>query len=153
MDNGPLWAPDSSTIAYARLGDPAHPDESASHAYLVVMPIDAPAEPKAIYDEITGSMSWPGWSPDGTWLAVGLRDSAPSKGILVRPDGSSVTSFAVQGAVGAPECGFSFAPDGLSLVSGCEGFKRYWLSDLEHPDVLPLPSGAAGMSWQRGSAP
>jgi Tol biopolymer transport system component len=149
-DNGPIWAPDSSAIAYSRLGNAADPDEESWHAYLEVTTLDG-TEHK-LFEDPYGSISWPDWSPDGAWIVAGVGDTEPGHAILVRPDGSERRSFA-NGPVQGGTCGMQWAPDARSVVSPCAGFLRFSLGDLEHPQALPVPSAAVGFGWQRGPLP
>ena len=150
LPGGPVWAPDSSAIAYARLGDGTSDNELPWHAYLAVRPLDGPE--RKLYEDSYGTMSWPDWSPDGRWIAVGLGDSAPGQVIIARPDGSerrTVTRDLKEGG----NCGVAWAPDARSVLVQCAGFPRYALDDLEHPVNVPLPSGASGPWIQRAPLP
>ncbi len=148
-DNGPIWAPDSSAIAYSRLGNADDPDEEPWHAYLVVTTLDGTEH--LLHEDPDGSISWPDWSSDGAWIAAGIGDVEPGHAILVRPDGSGLRTFANGQAQGT--CGMAWAPDARSVVSSCAGFLRYSLDDLEHPMPMLLASNATGWAWQRGPLP
>jgi Tol biopolymer transport system component len=149
LDNGPVWAPDSSAIVYVRLADPVR-EEPFGQALLEVAPLAG--EARTIYTDKGGSIGWPDWSPDGAWIGFGTGESS-GRTLMVRPDGSDLTALASGPAQGGSDCGVRWAPDGLSLVSNCAGFARFYIADPEHPQVLPVASGATGWDWQRGPRP
>jgi WD40 repeat protein len=150
LPNGPVWAPDSSAVGYTWAGDGTSNNDQPSHAYLWVATLDG--QERRLYDEASGAMSWPDWSPDGVWIAIGLRDSAPGEIILVRPDGSE-RRVVVDDLSKGGDCGVAWAPDARSVALECLGFPRYALDDLEHPVLLRVPSDATGVGWQRGPLP
>jgi eukaryotic-like serine/threonine-protein kinase len=81
-------------------------------------------------------------SPDGRWLAVGLRESLSIWDIRTK---SRITDL--------PEGPFSlaFLPDGKTLVSGSPGHVRLWrTTDWAEQAVLPKSSGPISLS-QDGS--
>ena len=151
FDNGPVWAPDSSAIAYSRMGSLSDPAESPWNAYVVVQRLDETTE-RPLYSTIGESIGWPDWSPDGAWIAFGTG-SDTGHTYIVRPDRSDLRQLVAGRGQGAPECAIHWAPDARSLVSNCAKFARFFLSDLEHPDRLPVPSNAAGFDWQRAPLP
>lgn len=152
-DNGPVWAPDSSAIAYSRLGGGAGDDDQPWRAYLIVNALQGGE--RKIYSDLQGSISAPDWSPDGSWIAAGVGNLSPGKAIIVRPDGNDVRTFAPSpgAAQGTPDCGVRWSPDGRSVMPSCAGLVRFPISDLAHPEPLPLPSAAAGWDWQRAPTP
>ena len=150
FDNGPVWAPDSSAIAYSRMGSLSDPRESPRTAYVAVQPLDG--EERILYADAGGSIGWPEWSPNGKWIGFGVGSDI-GRAMIIHPDRSGLVKLSAGPGQGAPECGIRWAPDGQSLVSNCAGFTRYYLSDLTHPVPLPLPSNAAGFDWQRAPLP
>ena len=149
--NGPVWAPDSSAIAYSRPGDETAIDEEPWQAYLEVRPLDGSEH--QLISEPSGSMGWPDWSPDGAWIAVGVGDGELEHALIVRPDGTGKVALARRHGQGPGECGPRWTPDAQSVVDQCAGFARFYLNDLEHPESLPVPSGATGWGIQRAPLP
>jgi Tol biopolymer transport system component len=152
---GPIWAPDSSAIAYGRMGDPARAGMSASprefpdHAYLAIQPL-AGGPDRVIYGDLLGSMGWPAWSPDGQWLAVTVGSEEFSRAVVMRSDGSDRKTLLPRNAQPGLECGgVGWAPDGQSLLYGCGQVLRYFLDDLDHPEPMPVPSTVGWLGWQR----
>jgi Tol biopolymer transport system component len=147
--DGPNWAPDSSALVYARPADPYLEPDLYEHGLLAVAPLDGTE--RIIFRHLTQDwISWPGWSPDGAWIAFGTGDSGnPGAFHLIRPDGND-DRVAFRGpSQGGSNCWPQWSPDARSVIAVCGPFVEIPVDAPSQARSLGFPNGTVTLDWQR----
>jgi Tol biopolymer transport system component len=101
-DNGPVWSPDGTTLAFSR-----GIDDSAREIHTLDLE-DPDAEPVSLLSSINGSADTaPAWSPDGRSIAFRSHRSAADQVWVVDADGGEPRQLTTAWrAVGSPAWGY-----------------------------------------------
>jgi Tol biopolymer transport system component len=147
--DGPTWAPDSSAIVYARPADPVLEPDLLKHGLLAVAPLDG--KERIIFEHPTQDwISWPGWSPDGAWIAFGTGDVGhPGAVHLIRPDGTDDRLVFRGPSQGGTNCWPVWSPDARSVIAVCGPFVEIPVDAPSNARSLGVPNETVELDWQR----
>jgi Tol biopolymer transport system component len=151
---GPVWAPDSSAVAFVTMADVGVPGEArfAGRSILTVRSLDGSSSIVASEPASREGQwfSWPGWSNDGTWIAYGTGEAASTGDIrLVHPDRTGDHSIWHGAGQGGGDCYPLWSPDATQVLSICPPYPLVPIADPAVAHALPLPSGVRQFDWQR----